>query len=293
MKTAVIDIGSNTIKLDIFNVLKNDAVQLSARSEKGALAKHTKSGALSDEGYEILKNILEKYIIISTVEECEKIYIFATQSLRGISNAAEVCKNIKDSLGVTIEIISGDEEAMYSLNGLMLDCPSADCGIMADMGGGSLELVNFKNKLPTSTCSLPLGALRVKELLGIDNVPTAEDEAKIKEYITDILKKAPTKNEDTVYLIGGTARSVFSLCFDGKTEVARDDMKTAYRSLCQNKNETLTLLFEKLPKRADNFMTGFYIFNILCEYYNIKKIVLCKKGVRDGYLMQKTENGNI
>ncbi len=293
MKTAIIDIGSNTIKLDIFNVLKNDAVQLSARSEKGALAKHSKHGALSDEGYEILKSILEKYIITATVDGCEKIYIFATQSLRGISNADEVCKKIKDCLGVTIEIISGEDEALYSLKGLMLDCPVAECGIMADMGGGSLELVNFKEKLPTTTCSLPLGALRVKELLDIDNIPTSEDEEKIRNHVTDILKTAPTKNEDTIYLIGGTARSVFSLCFGGKTEATQDDIKTAYTSLCKNKNETLSLLFEKLPKRADNFMTGFYIFNILCEYYNIKKIVLCKKSVRDGYLMQKTENGNI
>lgn len=293
MKTAVIDIGSNTIKLDIFNVSKNDTVQLSARSEKGALAKHTKSGALSDEGYEILKNILEKYIIISTVEECAKIYIFATQSLRGISNDGEVCRKIKDRLGVSIDIISGEDEALYSLKGLLLDCPNAECGIMADMGGGSLELVNFKDKLPNATCSLPLGALRVKELLNVDNIPTHDDEEKIKAHVISILKTAPTKNEDTVYIVGGTARSVFSLCFDGKEEVTTDAMKTAYRSLCESKSETLALLCQKLPKRADNFMTGFYIFTVLCEYYNIKKIVLCKKGVRDGYLMQKTENGNI
>ncbi len=292
MKTAVIDIGSNTIKLDIFDVSGKEATVLSSQSEKGALARHTKGGFLTDEGYETLKNILEKYLIAAVCDGCEKTYVFATQSLRNISNSEEVRHNIKEALGADIDIISGEEEALCSTKALMLDCPDAENGIMADMGGGSLELVEFENRIPVGICSLPLGALRVKELLGIGIIPTSRDEEKIKTHVNSIFKTAPVKSRDTVYLIGGTARSVFSLCFDGKDEISPCDAAKAYRRLADGGEESENLFIREIPKRADNFMTGFYIFNMLCEYYGIKKIVLCQRGVRDGYLLNKTENGN-
>lgn len=292
MKTAVIDIGSNTIKLDIFNVFEKEITQLSARSEKGALARHSKDGYLTDEGYEILKNILEKYLILAKSTGCGKTYIFATQSLRDISNAQEILKKIKKCLGIDIEIISGEEEAMCSTSALMLDNSDAVNGIMADMGGGSLELVDFAKRVPVGICSLPLGALRVKELLGVSMIPASSDEEKIKTHVISALESAPVKSRDTIYLIGGTARSVFSLCFDGKTEISPSDGVKAYNLLSNGGGESIKLLSSKLPKRADNFMTGFYIFNVICEYYGIKKIVLCQRSVRDGYLLRKIENGN-
>ena len=293
MKTAVIDIGSNTIKLDIFEIFEKETVQISSRSEKGALARHTKDGFLTDEGYEVLKSILEKYLITALGSACEKIYVFATQSLRNISNAEETCKKIKEALGIDIEIISGEEEALCSTRALMLDRPEAVDGIMADMGGGSLELVEFEKRSPVGICSLPLGALRVKEYLNIGIIPSNTDEEKIRSHVISILKTVPVKNKDTVYLIGGTARSVFSLCFDEKDEISPSDAVRAYNILTADKTESAKLLSEKLPKRADNFMTGFFIFNVICEYYGINKIVLCKKSVRDGFLSIKTESGNI
>lgn len=293
MKTAVIDIGSNTIKLDIFKLSGKDIEPISSRSEKGALARHTKDGFLTNEGYDILKSILERFLITAVSDGCEKTYVFATQSLRGISNACEVIEKIKEALGVTIEIISGEDEALCSTNALMLDCPDAVNGIMADMGGGSLELVEFENRTAKNICSLPLGALRVKEQLNISTVLTSSDEEKITSHVLSQLKNFPVTDKDTIYLIGGTARCIFSLCFDKKTEISVLDAEKAYSFLSSGGEETALMLMQKLPKRADNFMTGFYIFNIVCKYYGVKKIVLCKRSVRDGYLLKKAEDKNI
>lgn len=293
MKTAVIDIGSNTVKLDIFSVSGKEISHISARSEKGALARYTKSGYLSDDGYAVLKGILGKYTIAAASAECEKIYVFATQSLRDISNADEVCKSIKCEFGIDVEIISGQEEAQCSFRALMLNCANAENGIMADMGGGSLELVEFTNRTPENICSLPLGALRVKEFLDIGTIPSKEDEEKISKYVTQILDNSPIRSKNEIYLIGGTARSMFSLCFEGKNEISPAEAERAYTLLSKGGENTLKLLSAKLPKRTDNFMTGFYVFNLICKYYKTDKIVLSKMGVRDGYLIKKLENDDI
>lgn len=293
MKIAVIDIGSNTVKMDTFNVKGDNYSLLSAKSERGGLVKYRKDSSLTPEGYNVLYTLLEKYVTQAVSSGCEKTYVFATQSLRGLKNAEDVCDRIKSSLGVDIDIISGEEEALYSFCALAHECTENDEGIMADMGGGSLELADFSHKKHISLCSLPLGALYVKETLGINIIPNADDEKKIANYVTNILSKAPTKSKDTVYIIGGTARTLFSLCFEGKTEISLEDAEKAYSILSASKEKTFKFLSVKAPKRVDNFMTGYYIFICLCRHFSANRLVLCKSGVRDGYLADKLEKEDI
>ena len=293
MKVAVIDIGSNTVKMDVFSVNGKDFSLLSAKSEKGALVKYRKDSRLTEEGFSVLHTLLEKYITQAASSGCEKTYVFATQSLRGIENANDVRERIKSSLKVDIDIISGEEEALYSFFALANECGETDEGIMADMGGGSLELADFSNKKYISLCSTPLGALYVKETLGIGMIPSEGNEEKIRNYVSNVLKDVPTKNMDTVYMIGGTARTVFSICFEGKTEVSLADAEKAYSLLSASKEKTFKLLSVKAPKRADNFMTGFYVFITLCKHFGASRLTLCKAGVRDGYLAHALEKEDV
>lgn len=287
MKIGVIDIGSNTIKLDIFDVNNGNITNVSAESLKGALAKYTMDGYLNDEGYSVLKKLLLKFTVDAQQARCDKTLVFATQSLRGISNASKVCEDIKAQLGVDIDIISGTQEAQCSFSALC-DCISnEDSGIMADMGGGSLELVDFENKTPAFMCSLPLGALKVRETLNCPIVPNFKQTERIEEYARSYFDNAEIKNRDTLYVIGGTARAMFSAVFDKKEEISVDESLKAYEKMCSEGEETEKRLYSLIPKRAESFMTGFAIFNAAAKYFNCKKIVLCKKGVRDGYLKMK------
>lgn len=293
MKVAVIDIGSNTVKMDVFNVNGKEFSLISSKSEKGALVKYRKDSRLTEEGFAVLHTLLEKYITQAASSGCEKTYVFATQSLRNIENADDVCERIKTALGVHIDIISGKEEALYSFYALASECKETDEGIMADMGGGSLELADFSNKKYISLCSVPLGALHVKETLGIGMIPSDTDEEKIRNYVSDVLKDVPTKNMDTVFMIGGTARTAFSICFEGKTEVSLADAEKAYSILSASKEKTFKLLSAKASKRADNFMTGFYVFITLCKHFGASKLALCKASVRDGYLAHALKKEDV
>ncbi len=290
MKIGVIDIGSNTIKLDIFQVNGSDITNISAESIRGALAKYTMDGFLNDEGYSVLKKILLKFTVDAKQAGCDKTLVFATQSLRGISNADRVCEDIRAQLGVDIDIISGTQEAQCSFFALC-DCISdEDSGIMADMGGGSLELVDFENKTSAFMCSLPLGALKVRETLNCSVVPDREQTSKIEEYARSFFDNVQIKKHDAIYIIGGTARAMFSAVFNGKEEIGVDESLVAYEKMSFDAEETEKRLYSLIPKRADSFMTGFAIFNAAAKYFNCKKIVLCKKGVRDGYLKMKLKD---
>lgn len=290
MKIGVIDIGSNTIKLDIFKVTGKSFINVSAASLRGALAKHTMNGYLTEEGYTSLKNILVKFLVDAECAGCEKTLVFATQSLRNISNAEDVRKRISGELGAEIDIISGDMEAMCSFSALC-DCIDGDeRGIMGDMGGGSLELVSFSCKSANSLCSLPLGALRVRETLQCDIVPTAEQRRRIREYTVSQLADVGIKKEKNLYIIGGTARAIFSSVFRGESSVSVSEAAVTYDSMCAEGEKTKQLLLCEIPKRADSFMTGYAVFNAVAEYFGCEEIRLCAKGVRDGYLKMKLEN---
>lgn len=290
MKVAVIDIGSNTIKCDIFLVKGQDFTQLSAASMRGALAKHTASGHLTEEGYGVLKTILARFISDAQSASCDKIFVFATQSLRNIDNAKQVCDNIKRDLGVEIDIISGEDEAKYSFSALQMSLNSAEeSGIMADMGGGSLELVEFENGCIKSLCSLPLGALRVAENMGVAPILNIEETEKVYRHAISYLAPSPIGKQKNIYIIGGTARSIFSLLFPDTDEISASDAKTAYIKLQVSPESSLQIIKRTLPKRYDSFMAGFNVFCAVCDYFGCEKIILCKQGVRDGYLKAQLE----
>lgn len=289
MKVAVIDIGSNTIKCDIFFVKGTEFISLSSSSLRGALASHTANGYLSEKGYEVLKEILSGFVSEAKNASCEKILVFATQSLRNIDNTQQVCENIKHDVGVDIDVISGEEEAVCSFTALQMSLNENQSGIMADMGGGSLELVEFKNNAPENMCSLPLGALKVAKALDVPPILDARRNECVRQHALTFLQSSSINPKKNLYVIGGTARSIFSLLFCEKTEISTEEAEKAFASLQNAPNDSLQLIKCALPKRYDSFMTGFAIFNAVCNYFGCEKIILCKQGVRDGYLKRHLE----
>ncbi len=283
---SIIDIGSNTVKMNIFTHTDSGISQTDSQSTKCSLGLCRENGRLNDEGIKRLKNVLLRYTADSARVGADGIFAFATASLRGLENTDGIINEIKNTVGIDIDVIDGEKEAECSYLGLRFAFPDIPHGIMTDMGGGSCEAVLF-DKNGILTCdSLPFGALKLKSVLNTSDIPTPDDEKNIGKYLLPI---TPSHTCDDLFAVGGTARGIFKLfglCSDVTDSFTLEQGEAFYRKLGTSA-DTVRLLEKYLPDRADSFMTGFYAHLLLARTWNIKKIHLCKAGAREGYLIKK------
>ncbi len=283
MLCTVIDIGSNTVKMNIFDVdtAEKKPDQIHMLSTKCSLATHRMNGYLDAQGIEKLKKTLLLYLGESVRFGCDKCFAFATASLRGISNTAEVLSQIKKATGVDIDIISGEDEADCSYKGLKYAYGSDHSGAMADMGGGSCEIVLFDGERIGSCVSLPFGSLKLKNIFCKGYVPSEDEEKEVRESVLSHFKD---EKAECLYLIGGTARGIFKL-YGGEETDCRSFVRF-YNEL-KNKEDIVSLLEKQLPERADSFLVGYFALCTVAERLGASCIRLCKSGAREGYLIKK------
>lgn len=160
---AVIDVGSNTVRLVIFEgdprvptVVLNEKVQ--ARLGKGL----ADGGKLSAKSMATALKAMRRYALILNARQISRIHTVATAAVRDARNGNEFLARVEE-LGLKPRLLSGEEEALTSALGVAGAFPDAR-GVVADLGGGSLELVHIIGWTREHGSSLPLGTLRLPVL---------------------------------------------------------------------------------------------------------------------------------
>jgi len=160
---AIIDIGSNTVRLVIYGgpvraptVLYNEKV--TARLGKG-VADH---GKLGPKGMASALSALGRYAAILGLRGITDVQTVATAAVRDASNGAAFLEQVR-ALGLAPRLLSGEQEALTSAHGVAAGFPGAR-GVVGDLGGGSLELIDIDGPNCTHGVSLPLGTLRLPAL---------------------------------------------------------------------------------------------------------------------------------
>jgi exopolyphosphatase/guanosine-5'-triphosphate,3'-diphosphate pyrophosphatase len=154
---AIIDIGSNSIRLVVFGpgreVLYNDKVL--AGLGRGVVA----TGRIDREARALALSTLKRYAALLALVKPSQLRVVATAAVREAENGAEFLAAVK-ALGLPAELLSGEDEARGSAWGVLAHFPDAR-GIVADLGGGSLELARVGDHAVHECVSFPLGVLRV------------------------------------------------------------------------------------------------------------------------------------
>ena len=198
---AIIDIGSNTVRLVIYGgppraptVLHNEKV--SAKLGRGVV----ETGKLADKAVRISLAALRRYRTLLDLKGVRRIDVAATAAARDAVDGAAFLDRVRD-IGFEPRLLSGEEEAITSAMGVIGAFPGAS-GIVADLGGGSLELIDVDSETCRHGVSLPLGTLRLPPL-------RAKGAAAFTQQVATILAgedwSAP--HSATLYLVGGSFRS--------------------------------------------------------------------------------------
>ncbi len=295
MNVCVIDIGSNTVKASIFELRKNRTAK--ALDYKGIKAKLVSfidciegKRVLSSDGEEVLNNAIQELLTFAASYSCHTVYAFATASLRGIDNANTVVSRIKERYELLIDILSGEEEAMCSLRGVLSDSDIGNVkeGIMVDMGGGSTEIVYFANGVEPTVVSLPIGCLSLYNGFVKNNVPTEEEKTKIEAYVSEQLERCRfIKNSSvSMFLVGGSARAVLKLVSRGsnKKTLRADGMDFIRVTDMLSNEDFFKNADEIIPGRTTTVSPAAIAYYSIVKFSKPTSITVSDSGVREGYL---------
>ncbi|MCT8991275.1 exopolyphosphatase [Chelativorans sp. SCAU2101] len=161
---SVIDIGSNSIRLVIYEGVARAPTFLFNEKMLAGLGRGiVTTGELDPEGVERAVAEFRRFRALSEQAGAESMHVLATAAAREAKNGPEFIRRAEEILGTPIRVLSGRQEAYYSALGVISSIHKAN-GVVGDLGGGSLELVDVKDEEMGEGITLPLGGLKLQDL---------------------------------------------------------------------------------------------------------------------------------
>lgn len=198
---AILDIGSNTVRLVIFAGPPRAPLAIFNEKVTAKLGKGVaENGRLSSKSMASALAGLARFAAILRLKQVDEVTAVATAATRDASNGEAFLEQVR-ALGLNPRLLGGEEEAATSAMGVIAAFPKAR-GVVADLGGGSLELIHVADGEPGPGISLPFGTLRLPDL-------RAEGAARLKEAVARSLHVADWSpgNSEPLYLVGGAHRA--------------------------------------------------------------------------------------
>lgn len=295
MKQAVIDIGSNSMRLTLY---ETDGQKFKVRFREkimAGLAGYIKEGSMSAQGIQrACEGLLEfrqtlEFLGISGAA------VFATASLRNIENTEDAIAEIQAATGFSVEVLSGQQEALLGYSGAMRElCFSS--GVFLDVGGASTEVVTFAEERVCSSVSFAIGSLSLYRSCVKHILPGKGAQRRIQDAIAAAVDKTELFSAEVhprVVGVGGTARAIWKLCrrVYGLPEncrvVTAQQLYALSQLLREDEKAAAELILKLEPERIHTLIPGLMILEHIFRRFSAGELVVSNYGVREGYLCQK------
>ncbi len=214
MRIASIDIGTNTILLLIAEVEGEKLEPLFEMETIVRLGEGVhKNGILSKEAMDRGLQTLTQYLGRCQTMGVQRIFAAGTSALREAKNSDDFLKLVKENLNLSIEVISGEEEAQLSFLAVSKDLKEVQKPILVvDIGGGSTEFILGKGERIEQWVSLPLGSVRFTEQFLLSDPVREKEWEKMEGEIRKLLVHIPHSGEAfSMVAVGGTATTLASV----------------------------------------------------------------------------------
>lgn len=293
----VIDIGSNTVKMVIYKI-KNERKFIKQFTKSIYLRlfrylKPTDDGGyiLSEEGFKKCRTVLEEFKEELDSYNVDYIIAFATYVIRVSKNKDDFVNYMKDLFD--IKILSEKEEAYYSAYGALLE-RNIDKGLIADMGGGSLELCSAINNRIDTCVSFPLGTLYFMDFFKNGVLVDEEGSRKlVKSYIN------PSKNEKLakhlpygiLIGVGGSIRAISKIV--GTKKIKKSKLDEVLNILKDMKPEEIANKYPISERRSETIVPAVIAMSEIMEEYCCDILYISKYGIREGILYHYIKKGLV
>ena len=318
--TAVIDIGTNTIRLLIGCISDGGIIRVASDRVVTRLGKDIlKTGRLDPNSIEKSISSIVKFKGLCEKYNVQKIIAIGTSALREAKNSNEFLEDVKKTTGLNIEIISGEKEAELTFRGIIGDdalfgSAYLRASMIVDIGGGSTEWIIYKkargegqrvNRQKNSELkmgSIPIGAVKLFETFIKHDPPAPEELQDMRNYIFDEFSQAFEKNSLKDYLhcslfliaTGGTATTIaaIDMGIDGydtnkihRHKISLPTLKTIYERLTAVSADKRCKIKGLEIERTDIIIPGTIILLTLLEVLGVKEIIISDYGLLEGALI--------
>ena len=292
-RCAVVDLGSNSVRLVVYEGhLRNPMVVFNEKAVLRLGLGLQSSGLLNTEGMAQAHTVLRRYWTIACAMGADGMDVLATAAVRDARNGSDFVRTLEREIpGLAVRILPGSEEAALSAQGVLCGIPEAD-GLIADIGGGSLELVRITPKGLSRSQTLPLGVIRLSDrALG--------DTRRAREIVSDDLETVPWIGESEgrdIFLVGGAFRALarvhmqqvgYPLRMVHHYEIGREEAQELGRMVADAGQRTLERISGLSRKRVEDLPYAAIVLRRLLRVSRPGRVIFSASGLREGWYMRR------
>jgi exopolyphosphatase/guanosine-5'-triphosphate,3'-diphosphate pyrophosphatase len=288
LKLAAIDIGSDAMRFQVSTVLANDKthpvfkkleyVRFPLRLGHDVFT----TNRISDKSVEKFKKLMRTYKLLIELYEVDDYMFCATSAMRESENGPQLVQEVKDEIGVTINIIDGNLEAEIT-NRAISSFLTDKTYLHIDVGGGSTELNLYVDGKKIRTRSFKIGSVRVLE--GNDSPVIWKD---MESWVKENVKKSFGKV--TAVGTGGNISKIFELAHKkAGTTISLKKVKEIRKMVESFSLEDRIYKLQMNPDRADVIIPASDIYMKVMEWAHAQSILVPEVGLKDGIMLHLYE----
>ena len=295
MLYAIMDIGSSSIRLAVYHLERDSMDLLLKKKHATGLAGFIDNGCMSQAGIDKTVEIVKDFKNFLANFPIAAMDAITTAALRNCRNSKAAVCEIEKRTGISLRVISGDEEATFDFIGATHNRKDGS-GLLVDIGGGSTEIVSYEHREIRFKISVPMGALSLRTDLVHGFLPSAAECQAMKaeaERMFDQVRGLQQHCAPAIIGMGGTFKSACALynrlyhCdrYNTRMDVLKiEQMISEFQRDIPLTEEKTIVLMKAVPDRMHTIISGLIIADVLASRLGSSRISYSDTGVREGFI---------
>ncbi len=286
---AAIDVGTNAVRLEIATAFPDGSLE-TLHTERDPVRPGEglfKTGVIAKDVAGRLVSTLRRYASVCK-RHGARVRAVATSALREAKNREEIVRRVKREAGLTLEVVSGREEARLICLGVLAGKPANHRSLCIDIGGGSTEVISAQGELPKELWSLDIGAVRFTELFDVRGEVPKRQLTLMRSFVRELMEeriphgsaglpKSALGSSGTIGAIVAFARS------EGVGHATLLEVSRTVEELADMDLEKRRKRFD--PRRADIVTAGAVILESVMKHLKVETVTAVDRGLREGVLV--------
>lgn len=300
-RLAAVDIGTNSIRLVVAEALRDGRYRvLDDEKETARVGRLLSStGRLDPEAVDRALEALRRMKQIAAGYQVNEVRVIGTCAIREAADGAEFCRRVRDEVGLDVHVITAEQEAHLAFLSVARSFNLEGKNVaVADIGGGSTEIVLASGTIIDDVLTTPLGAVRLTEMFAKNGQAMVGDEfPAMVDFIDRELRKRIKKTTLAPHLLigsGGTFTALAEMVLAGKGqlglpirgyEVTRAEVSHLVDRLRKMTAKARRNVPGLSSDRADIIVAGVAIIDRIMQCFKVNRVQVHDRGVRDGLLL--------
>jgi exopolyphosphatase/guanosine-5'-triphosphate,3'-diphosphate pyrophosphatase len=291
---AAVDLGSTSVHLLVAGIAEHRIEPILDESAFLGLGEAVDAGRpLGADGRTALVEALTRFASVARGADARDITFVATEPLRRLADSGRIVHEVSLATGVPLHALGHEEEAFLMLIGVTEGRPIEHDLLVADVGGGSSELVYVGRDRRAVAVGLPVGAARLTGRYVTGDPPIESDVAALREAAAEAVAAAPSFRPTELVVVGGPASNLLKVLPAAlpSGRLTALDLESAFRLVGGESSEAIAARHGVRPARARILAAGAAIVEALMNRFGVGEVRVADAGIREGTVLAVAHAG--